>query len=255
MHTAAPTARRHRPRARIPAHSTPPSTQEGCGHWGLLAVEPSALGTGVASALVAAAEARLAGACDQIQIEYEYTAEHAPSQRLRDWYEGRLGFVCVSGHGRYRAATEFRKCRKEIPSAVARRARLARLRDLREMVAADLADADAHAPTLRAGSRVRLGGLESKPEMNGVEGVAVEVDDESGRWTVELADGRRVALRPANLVIVGEGEEEEDMDEEAADDDDDDDDDEDDNDGDDGDDDNDDSDTTTAKTTSRQRRR
>ena len=132
----------------------------------------------------------------------------------------------MSGHGRYRAATEFRKCRKEIPPAVARRARLARLRDLREMVAADLADADANAPTLRAGSRVRLDGLESKPEMNGVEGVAVEVDDESGRWTVELADGRRVALRPANLVIVGEGEEEEDMDEEAADDDYDDDDDE-----------------------------
>ena len=37
----------------------PPWTPRGCGHWGLLSVHPEAQGTGVASALIAAAERRL----------------------------------------------------------------------------------------------------------------------------------------------------------------------------------------------------
>ncbi len=53
------------------------------GHWGLLAVDPTAQGTGVASALVEAAEDRLrAGGCQYVQIEYEYTEGHPHSQRL-----------------------------------------------------------------------------------------------------------------------------------------------------------------------------
>ena len=48
----------------------PPWTHEGCGHWGLLVVKQSAQGTGVATALVAAAEARLARSCSRVQIEY-----------------------------------------------------------------------------------------------------------------------------------------------------------------------------------------
>merc|ERR1712159_733746 len=41
----------------------PPWTEQGCGHWGLLAVHPAHQGKGVASALVHAAEHRLATAC------------------------------------------------------------------------------------------------------------------------------------------------------------------------------------------------
>ena len=85
----------------------------GCGHWGMLVVDLANQGTGVASALVVAAEQRLARAgCCAVQIEYEYTHGHAPSQRLMDWYEGKLGYECVSGGFRRRVQTEFRKCRK-----------------------------------------------------------------------------------------------------------------------------------------------
>lgn len=76
----------------------PPFTCCGCGHWGLMAVAPSAQGKGVASALAAAAEQRLAQAgCVLIQIEYEYTGGSEFSERLRQWYEGRLGFRCLTG--------------------------------------------------------------------------------------------------------------------------------------------------------------
>jgi GNAT superfamily N-acetyltransferase len=67
----------------------PPWCEEGCGHWGLVVVDVSAQGTGVASALVRAAEERLAGACEQIQIEYEYTPGHEYSERLYEWCAAR----------------------------------------------------------------------------------------------------------------------------------------------------------------------
>mmetsp|Transcript_85587 Transcript_85587/g.227390 ORF Transcript_85587/g.227390 Transcript_85587/m.227390 type:complete len:225 (-) Transcript_85587:164-838(-) len=101
----------------------PPWTPSGCGHWGLLAVAATAQGQGVASALVAAAEQRLAEAgCSQIQIEYQYTAGHAYSQRLCDWYEARLGFENQTGWlinrllGAIvgRGGAEFRRCRRQL---------------------------------------------------------------------------------------------------------------------------------------------
>eukprot|EP00965_Chrysotila_dentata_P250650 6209572-Pleurochrysis_carterae.AAC.1 len=93
----------------------PPWTERGCGHWGLLSVDPAVQGTGVASALVAAAESRLADSrCVAIQIEYEFTPGDAYSERLLAWYEGKCGFVCSSGPPRGRWC-EFRKCRKQIP--------------------------------------------------------------------------------------------------------------------------------------------
>eukprot|EP00966_Prymnesium_polylepis_P148247 3424522-Prymnesium_polylepis.1 len=64
----------------------PPWTPEGCGHWGLVVVRLEAQGTGVASALVHAAEARLAGCCARVQIEYEYTKGEEYSERLLEWY-------------------------------------------------------------------------------------------------------------------------------------------------------------------------
>mmetsp|Transcript_26120 Transcript_26120/g.54858 ORF Transcript_26120/g.54858 Transcript_26120/m.54858 type:complete len:185 (+) Transcript_26120:227-781(+) len=105
----------------------PGFTPYGCGHWGLLAVDKAVQGTGVASALVAAGEQRLRQAgCQRVQIEYEYSHGHAFSDRLRDWYEGKLGFKntgfwvtnrligLLIGH---RPSTEFRRCRKELVSA------------------------------------------------------------------------------------------------------------------------------------------
>merc|ERR1711998_66258 len=71
----------------------PPWTATDCGHWGLLAVDVAEQGTGIASALVRAAEDRLAArGCSSVQIEYEYSPDHAHSLRLESWYEGKLGF-------------------------------------------------------------------------------------------------------------------------------------------------------------------
>lgn len=105
----------------------PPWTPEGCGHWGLLVVDKAAQGTGVASALVLAAEERLASSCAHVQIEYEYTSGHSHSERLMDWYERKSGFNCAHGNPRriapWEAAdstsafgeTEFRRCTKQLP--------------------------------------------------------------------------------------------------------------------------------------------
>ena len=60
---------------------SPGWTPDGCGHWGLLAVDPEHQNSGVATALVIAAERRLATACGGIQIEYQYTEGEAFSHR------------------------------------------------------------------------------------------------------------------------------------------------------------------------------
>ena len=60
---------------------SPGWTPEGCGHWGLLAVDPSHQNSGVATALVIAAERRLATISGAIQIEFQYTEGDSFSQR------------------------------------------------------------------------------------------------------------------------------------------------------------------------------
>eukprot|EP00928_Gymnodinium_smaydae_P024207 TRINITY_DN19661_c0_g2_i1.p1 TRINITY_DN19661_c0_g2~~TRINITY_DN19661_c0_g2_i1.p1 ORF type:complete len:335 (-),score=77.20 TRINITY_DN19661_c0_g2_i1:230-1168(-) len=114
-----------------------PWAEEGCGHWGLLVVDEAMQGRGVASAMVKAAEARLATMCEEIQIEYEFTRGDALSERLLKWYEGRLGFRCAHGPPRGRG-TEFRKCRKPIPEAAQRRGQTERLQALRADLSAEL---------------------------------------------------------------------------------------------------------------------
>ena len=86
-------------------------TEHGVGQWGLLAVEAASRGTGVASALVAAAESRLrAAGCTAIQIEYDYAAGDVYCERLRAWYEGgKLSFVNEEG-----GEAQFRRVIKRI---------------------------------------------------------------------------------------------------------------------------------------------
>ena len=102
-----------------------PWCNAGCGHWGLLVVGANAQGRGVGRALVAAAERRLCGAgLRDVQMEYEYTVGDAHSERLRQWYEGTLGFSCESGPPDLDdvGATFFRRCRKRLhPRAGGRR--------------------------------------------------------------------------------------------------------------------------------------
>eukprot|EP00419_Tripos_fusus_P045454 CAMPEP_0172818516 /NCGR_PEP_ID=MMETSP1075-20121228/13975_1 /TAXON_ID=2916 /ORGANISM="Ceratium fusus, Strain PA161109" /LENGTH=143 /DNA_ID=CAMNT_0013658887 /DNA_START=150 /DNA_END=578 /DNA_ORIENTATION=- len=64
----------------------PPWTPRDCGHWGMLAVDPSRQGQGFATALVQAGEQRLAEAgCKQVQIEYHFTVGDPSTERLKSW--------------------------------------------------------------------------------------------------------------------------------------------------------------------------
>mmetsp|Transcript_43188 Transcript_43188/g.137348 ORF Transcript_43188/g.137348 Transcript_43188/m.137348 type:complete len:278 (-) Transcript_43188:66-899(-) len=119
-----------------------PWAEDGCGHWGLLVVDVERQGEGIASALVASAEERLASACVEIQMEYEFTHGEDYSERLKAWYEGKCGFRCVTGGSRG-YGTEFRKCRKRIPAEQQRRARRQRVASIRAELAEQLASLEA----------------------------------------------------------------------------------------------------------------
>ena len=189
----------------------PPWTEEGCGHWGLVAVDVDAQGTGVASALVRAAEERLAGACEQIQIEYEHTPGEAHSERLYEWYETKLGFTCVSGRPRG-THTSFRKCRKLIPAAARAAGRRRHLQQVRAQVAAELAELEAAGEPPAAplvGRRVVVVGVSAKPEYNGAVGIALQYDEERERYVVQLASqqgqGHVLLLRAENVAAADDG--------------------------------------------------
>ena len=142
----------------------PPWTDQGCGHWGLLVVSQAAQGTGVASAIVAAAERRLAGCCARVQIEYDYYPDHPPSQALKAMYEDHFGFVRESGSGRRRSSSggsEFRRCHKELTEALRRMQRPVYLRAMRDSLATELAELAAAQPggIDRLGSVCLLRGL------------------------------------------------------------------------------------------------
>lgn len=108
-------------------------TPEGCGHWGLLAVDPAHQRKGVATALIFAAERRLATMMEMIQIEYQHMGDEY-SERLRQWYEGKLGF---DGGGPPRPG--FRRCIKQIPEIEQRRGERRRLEEIRDWLAQELA--------------------------------------------------------------------------------------------------------------------
>ena len=57
---------------------------------------------------------------------------------------------------------------------------------------------------LMCGADVEIHSLQQKPELNGVRGKVVEPQDPvSGRWGVKIdSDGRVLALKPANLVLI-----------------------------------------------------
>lgn len=56
------------------------------------------------------------------------------------------------------------------------------------------------------GKPVRISGLQAKPELNGQIGSCADFVEDQGRYAVRLSDGKRVALKPANLVVVSDAE-------------------------------------------------
>jgi hypothetical protein len=178
----------------------PPWTDQGCGHWGLLVVSQAAQGTGVASAIVAAAERRLAGCCTRVQIEYDYYPDHPPSQALKAMYEDHFGFVRESGSGRRRSSSggsEFRRCHKELTEALRRKQRPVYLRAMRESLATELAELAAAQPggIDRLGSVYLLKGLAGHSDaqhdarlaaLNGRSVYLVWFDHDDARYIVRL---------------------------------------------------------------------
>lgn len=116
----------------------PPWTESGCGHWGLVVVDTASQGKGIASILISEAEARLARTCHEIQIEYEFTPEHAYSERLKAWYEGSCGFTCRNDYGSRGRSTQFRKCRKKISSEARGEIRIAWLTEMKRTIVSQL---------------------------------------------------------------------------------------------------------------------
>jgi hypothetical protein len=66
----------------------------------------------------------------------------------------------------------------------------------------------AHIQAVQEGSRVRIEGLQAKPEMNGRTGVVCSVfDQQSGRWMVAIdandaGPAFQISIRPANLILL-----------------------------------------------------
>lgn len=180
-------------------------TEPGIGHWGMLAVDPSLQGRGIASLLVAAAERRLAEGCRQVHIEYDFVAGAEYSARLRAWYEkagyARLGGQRSSGP----RGSEFCYCRKRLSQDVCLRGRAHRLQtelgELRAQLAqlgpAGHADADEPLPALKSQpifdsltTFLQAKGAEVAKHMHGV--ILVELVDAMprGRLAVDLSGGR-----------------------------------------------------------------
>jgi hypothetical protein len=65
-------------------------------------------------------------------------------------------------------------------------------------------DEDAEGERIPAGAEVALTGLNNFPEYNGVTATNRGFDEERGRYVVELADGRQIAAKPANVQTVDE---------------------------------------------------
>lgn len=73
-----------------------------------------------------------------------------------------------------------------------------------------LSEAQADAAALRAnarrvaalGARVEVAGLSKAPELNGLRGKLISVNESTGRWEVSLQTGKRVALLEKNFIVV-----------------------------------------------------
>uniref|UniRef100_A0A7S1RA62 N-acetyltransferase domain-containing protein n=1 Tax=Alexandrium catenella TaxID=2925 RepID=A0A7S1RA62_ALECA len=152
-------------------------TEPGVGHWGLLVVDLSCQSTGVGSALVAAAERRLAEECDQIHIEHDFFPGRPHSERLRAWYE-KCGYARIHGQPKEGPpGSEFCGCRKGISDEERSRGRCRRLAAERSEIAAELA-ALPHDPEGEAEERLELRSqamfeaLSALVKEKGAEGVA-----------------------------------------------------------------------------------
>jgi len=115
-------------------------TEPGVGHWGLLVVDVDRQGEGIGSALVRAAERRLAEEVEQVHIEYDFIVGQDYSHRLRGWYEKcgyiRLGARTAPGP----KGSEFCFCRKQLTKQEIKSGRRRRLETERAEILAQLGE-------------------------------------------------------------------------------------------------------------------
>jgi len=117
-------------------------TEPGVGHWGLLVVDLAAQGTGVASALVQAAERRIAEECHAIHIEYDFIAGEDHSTRLRAWYE-KIGYKQLGARPKPGPkGSEFAFCRKRFTKEQKQLGKTMRLRAEKHEIRSELLEVE-----------------------------------------------------------------------------------------------------------------
>lgn len=121
---------------------SPGWTPEGCGHWGLLAVDPAHQKCGIATAMVLAAERRLATVSEAVKIEYQYSGDDF-SKKLLAWYEDKLGFD--AGPKPSPGQRCFRHAFKKIPEDQQHRGHRRRLVEIQKWLQEQLAQAETEA--------------------------------------------------------------------------------------------------------------
>ena len=52
------------------------------------------------------------------------------------------------------------------------------------------------------GARVRVRGLTSRVELNGLEGLATAFSPDQGRYAIQVGPGRSIAIREENLLVL-----------------------------------------------------
>lgn len=176
-------------------------TEVGIGHWGLLAVDVAAQGTGVGSALVAAAERRIAEECQLVHIEYDFTPGDPHTERLRAWYEARSYRRLGGRRSPGPPGSEFCFCRRPLSEEELRHGRARRLRAERDHLAAELAaldDAGGEVEEVALRSRslfdalrrlVRERGGELMGRVNAVFQLVVLDSGDAGKFVLDLKRG------------------------------------------------------------------
>eukprot|EP00656_Telonema_subtile_P022205 TRINITY_DN2329_c0_g1_i2.p2 TRINITY_DN2329_c0_g1~~TRINITY_DN2329_c0_g1_i2.p2 ORF type:complete len:114 (-),score=31.05 TRINITY_DN2329_c0_g1_i2:112-453(-) len=71
-------------------------------------------------------------------MEFEFSKEHEHSVRLKEWYEGKLGFKCDSARRNWNG--EFRRCRKKVCPLESVLGQRQRLQHVLELVRAGAVD-------------------------------------------------------------------------------------------------------------------
>ena len=82
---------------------------------------------------------------------------------------------------------------------------LAELEKTKGADASKQAAAAAEIKELMPDMKVRIVGLKAKQELNGLTGTLISFDEHKGRWATMMQDGKKLEVKPDNLVVAAVG--------------------------------------------------